>query len=232
MNQNSVAVAPDRPAAAHSATDLSEMRETMIACQLRTMGVNDPALLAALAAVAREDYAPGVRPALAYVDIAIPLEAGRALNSPLATARLIAEAKVQRGDHVLLIGAATGYAAALLAALGATVIAVEQPELAAIAKANLKMRATVRIIAGALDLGSKKHGPYDVILIDGAVARVPDAVWAQLKTGGRLVSGLVQHGVTRLASGRKSAGGCGLVAFMDVACVPLPGFEQAKGFSF
>ena len=216
-----------------SAQNFSAMREAMIVSQLRTVAVDDSRVIAALNVVPREHFVPSARATSAYVDTAIPLGEGRAMNAPLATARLINEADVQPGDHVLVIGAATGYAVAVLAELGATVVAVEEsPALLASAKANLKGRASITVVGGDLSKGSKKQGPYDVILIDGAVDQVPDALVAQLKTGGRFVTGLIERGVPRLAAGRKSAGGFALVPFLDAACVTLPGFAQPKGFQF
>ena len=213
--------------------NFAAMREAMIVSQLRTSAVSDPRVIAAFQAVPRESFVPDARAALAYVDIAIPLDDGRALNAPLATARLMNEAGIAPTDHVLLIGAATGYATAVLSALAADVVAVEESEsLAKSAKAQLKAFANVTLINGGLVAGSKKQAPYDVIMIDGAVEHVPDAIIAQLKVGGRLVTGLVERGVTRLASGHKSAGGFGLVPFIDMDCVVLPGFAKVKVFSF
>jgi protein-L-isoaspartate(D-aspartate) O-methyltransferase len=213
--------------------NFAAMREAMVANQLRTVAVNDPRVIVALKSVAREAYVPADRAQLAYIDGAIPLGNGRALNTPLATARLITAAHAQPGERVLLIGAATGYAAAVLAELGAHVTALEEDDaLAAAARANLARYTDVRIVTGALAKGSLKHGPYSVILVDGAVHHLPDTLVAQLAVGGKLVSGVVDNGVTRLASGCKTSGGFGLEPFLDAACVILPGFNQPEGFRF
>ncbi len=212
--------------------NFAAMREAMIASQLRTVAVDDPRVIAALKAVPREVYVPDGRTNLAYVDNAIPLGSDRALNLPLATARLITEAKVQPDHLVLLIGAATGYAAAVLGQLAAQVVAVEGVALAATARANLADMPNIVVVSGALNAGDTARGPYDVILIDGAIEQLPDGLLAQLKVGGRLVAGVIERGVTRLASGYKTAGGFRLVPFLDTACVALPGFAKPKEFTF
>ncbi|MBL0117285.1 MAG: protein-L-isoaspartate O-methyltransferase [Sphingomonadales bacterium] len=211
-----------------SELDFSAMRAAMVSNQLRTNKVSDPGIVAAMKAVARERFVPAERAALAYIDVPIPLANGRALNSPLVTARLIAEAGIEPGEKVLLVGAATGYAAALLAELGAKVTALEvDVSLTAIGKS-----AGISSVTGPLEAGWRKNAPYDVILIDGAVEGIPTAIAAQLADGGRLLTGLVDKGVTRLALGRKSGTGVGLVSFADLEAVRLPGFAPPASFSF
>ncbi len=211
-----------------SELDFSAMRAAMVSNQLRTNKVSDPRIVAAMKAVARERFVPAERAALAYIDVPIPLANGRALNSPLVTARLIAEAGIEPGEKVLLIGAATGYAAALLAELGAKVTALEvDVSLTAIGKS-----VGISSVTGPLEAGWRKNAPYEVILIDGAVEGIPTAIAAQLADGGRLLTGLVDKGVTRLALGRKSGTGVGLVSFADLEAVRLPGFAPPASFSF
>ncbi len=93
------------------------MRRAMVASQLRTTGVNDPRVIAAMGEVARERFVPAERAALAYADATVPLANGRALNPPMALGRLLTEAQLQGDERALVIGAATGYAAAVLARL-------------------------------------------------------------------------------------------------------------------
>src|SRR3954467_3671784 len=106
--------------------NFEQMRRAMIASQLRTTGVNDPAVLAAMGAVAREHFVPGERVSLAYADALVPLKPGRDLNSPMAIGRLLTEAAPRPGEHALVVGAATGYSAAVLARLTGSVVAVEE----------------------------------------------------------------------------------------------------------
>ena len=208
------------------------MRHAMVASQLRTNAVSDQRVVAAMARVPREDFLPADVRALAYRDSAIPLGAGRSANLPMATGRLLTEAYLTATDRVLLIGAATGYTAAVLAEIVAQVVAVESDaDLVAIARDALAGVGNVEIVEGPMAEGHA-GAPYDVLIVDGAIAQVPDALVSQVKPGGRVVAGLIERGVTRLASGRKTDGGFGLAAFVDTDCVELPGFESPTPFRF
>ena len=206
--------------------NFSSMRAAMVESQLRTSDVDDPRVIAAMARVPREDFVPAERRAMAYVDRSIPLAGGRALNPPLATGRLLKEAQVEQGDRVLLIGAATGYSAALLSALGAKVTAVEVEDGPQLTAEN------VVIVRGPLAAGAPDGAPYDILFIDGAVEQVPAALIAQLTDGARVVTGLVERGVTRLCSGRVVSGVLGLVSLTDLEMVVLPGFAAPERFVF
>ncbi len=213
--------------------DFQAMRRAMVDSQLRTNAVNDPRVMAAIEAVAREAFVPADRRALAYVDRAVPLSGDRALNPPLVTARLIVEAGVAAADKVLVIGAASGYAAAVLAGLAQSVVALESDAtLASAAKAQLKGLANVSVVTGDLAKGHAKGAPYDVILIDGAVEDLPEALVRQLADGGRLAAAVIDGGVSRLCVGYKAGGAFGLTPVMDADAVCLPGFEKPKAFRF
>lgn len=209
------------------------LRNAMVSNQLRTSAVSDPQVVAAMNAVAREAFVPADRAALAYVDTPVPLGDGRALNTPLATGRLLTALGVKSGEKVLVIGAASGYAAALLGEIGATVIALEESKaLADLAGRALAGHKQVAVVSGAHADGWKKGAPYDAILIDGAVEQVPDAIKGQLKDDGRIAAGIVERGVTRLAIGRKAGESFALTDFADAETVHLPGFETSKDFVF
>lgn len=215
------------------ASDGAAMRHAMVASQLRTTGVDDVRVVAAMASVPREAFVPPESRGVAYRDTAIPLGRGRYLNTPMATARLLTAAEILPEDRVLLIGAATGYAAALLAALGARVTAVEEDAaLVSAARASLAGLDAVEIVEGPLPAGHAAGAPYDVLFVDGAVERLPDALLAQLRTGGRIATGATDHGVFRLATGRRTEGGTGVIPFADAECVPLPGFAPPPAFRF
>jgi protein-L-isoaspartate(D-aspartate) O-methyltransferase len=209
------------------------MRRSMVASQLRTNAVSNPQIVAAMEAVAREDFVPDDRRALAYVDVAIPIGKGRALNAPMATGRLLNEAGVRPTDSVLIIGAATGYAAAVVAQLAARVVALEEDDtLSAKAVGLLAIYGNVTLVAGALNIGWPGAAPYDVILIDGAVENVPQTIISQLADDGRLATGLIEDGVCRLAVGRRGGVGFGLTSFVDAETAVLPGFSAPPTFSF
>ena len=205
----------------------------MVESQLRTSDVNDVAVVAAMAAVPREAFVPQARQAMAYIDRAIPLTAGRAMNPPLATGRLLTQAQILPTDSVLLIGAAGGYAAALLSRLAARVVAVEEDAtLAAHARTALAGLTNVTLVEGALNAGAPAHAPYDLIFVDGAVEALPQSIIDQLTDDGRVATGIIDNGVTRLCLGRKSGGAFGLTHFADNEAVILPGFVRPRAFRF
>jgi protein-L-isoaspartate(D-aspartate) O-methyltransferase len=209
------------------------MRHAMVASQLRTNAVNDARVVAAMALVPREAFLPAAVAALAYRDTAVPLAHDRAQNVPIATGKLLTAAELRASDRALLIGAAGGYTAAVLAELVAEVVAVEvDPALAGIARTALAGYPAVTLVEGPLAAGHAAGAPYDVLVVDGAVEQLPDALIAQVKVGGRVVAGLTDRGITRLAYGRRSEGGFALLPFADVDCVVLPGFARPRSFTF
>jgi protein-L-isoaspartate(D-aspartate) O-methyltransferase len=212
--------------------NFEHMRRAMIASQLRTTGTNDPRVLAAMGEVPRERFVPERRVAVAYADALVPLVPGRELNNPMALGRLLTEAAPLESDRAMVIGAATGYAAAVLARLVASVAAVEEDAgLAAAARAALAGTG-VTLVEGPLAEGHEAGAPYDLILIDGAVEFIPETLIAQLGEEGRLAAGIVENGVTRLALGRKAGEGFGMAAFADAAAAIIPGFVKPRTFTF
>ena len=208
------------------------MRRAMVASQLRTTGVNDPRVVEAMGQVPREDFVPAERIALAYADALVPLVPGRALNPPMALGRLLTEARLRGHERALVIGAATGYAAAVLVRLVGAVVALEEDEeLFAFARKALD-GSGVELVRGPLAKGYAKGAPYDFILIDGAVEQVPQAIVDQLADGGTIALALLQEGVSRLAIGRVAGRAFGATIFADAETAALPGFEKPRGFSF
>ena len=208
------------------------MRRIMVASQLRTTGVNDPRVVAAMGAVERERFVPEACRALAYADALVPLGHGRSLNPPMALGLLLTEARLGGDERALVIGGGTGYSAAVLARLVRSVVALEEDaELAAFAKEALKDTG-VEIAEGALARGHAQAAPYDFILIDGAVEHVPQVIVDQVADGGEIALAMVEEGVTRLCIGRVVSGAFGATAFADAAAASLPGFEKPRTFSF
>lgn len=204
------------------------MREAMVASQLRPTGVEDVRLLTAMLAVPRERFVPAIRAAVAYADAPVPLGHGRTLNSPMVVGRLIDALEVAPGERVLVLAAGTGYSAAVLAAMGAQVIAVEPvPELAAAARANVPGAEVVET-----ELAEAPTGPFDAVLIDGAVEELPQRIIDRLAPLGRLACGLLEQGTTRLARGQRGRAGFALIPFADADVAPLPEFARPKSFVF
>ncbi|MDZ3830548.1 MAG: protein-L-isoaspartate O-methyltransferase [Sphingopyxis sp.] len=215
-----------------SETTTADMRAAMIDSQLRPNDVTDPAVVGAMGAVAREAHVPAALAGVAYIDRPVALGGDRVLNPPLVTGRMLIAADIRPGTRVLLIGAATGYTAALLARLGAEVHAVEEKaELLAIAR-DAAADGTIHWIEGPLAAGAPDAAPFDRILVDGAVEQFPDTLLAQLAEGGRLVAARREGSVTRLVQGVKTGGIVAIRSFADMDVAALPGFAAPTGFRF
>ena len=208
--------------------DFDAARAAMIENQLRPQGVTDPAVLGAMGSVPRERFVAEQARPLAYVDRAVPIGDGRFLPAPAVLGSLLTQMMAVRGQRALVVAAGRGYSAAVLAAMGLVVTAVESSaELAAGARAN-----GIRVVEGPLEAGNAKDAPYDQILIDGAVEYVPDAIVEQLANGGRLGTALVDRGITRLIVGRKAGGAFGYLSLSDAGVPVLPGFTRPRTFTF
>lgn len=194
-----------------AAIDPAAARRAMIDSQLRTSGINQPAVLAAMAAIPREDHVPVRARGHAYIDRAIPLDGGRALPAPLVQASLLAQALPQPGERALVVSAGSGYLAALVEAMGASVEAIDAADAAA---------------------GKAFSGGFDLLLIDGAVEALPDPLVAVLRDGGRVVTGLARGAVTSLATGHKAGGKVVLTTRAEMGIPVLREFAAAKSWSF
>lgn len=208
--------------------DFAAARAAMVESQLRPQGVTDPAVLQAMGSIPREQFLPDHSRPLAYVDRAVAIGNGRFLSAPAVLGQLLTEMMAEPGTRALVIGAGTGYSAAVLEAMGLSVAALESsPELAAKAR---EMGSD--IVEGPLEAGLPQSGPYEQILIDGAVEFIPEAIIAQLAEGGRLGAALIDRGITRLIVGRKSGGAFGYLSVADAGVPALPGFSRPKAFTF
>ena len=195
------------------ARGISAAMRAMIDSQLRTSGVNEPWVLAAMARVPREDYVPETMRSAAYIDRAIPLGEGRWLAPPLVQGRMLAEAVPLPEDKVLLVGDGEGYLAALLRPMVGSLDTI----------APARARETAGAGAG---------GDYSLLVIDGAIEEFPDALADRLADDARVVCGIVTRGVTRLARGRKAAGGVSIVPLAEMGIPVLPEFAAARRWSF
>jgi len=202
--------------------DSSLARRAMIDNQLRPEAVTDNGVLAAMASVPREEFAPAASRAFAYFDRPLPLGGGRSMMPPAALGRLLSELAPRARDRALVVGAGSGYSAAVLSAIGCQVVATEDdPALAAQARA-----------AGTMLADGDPGADFDLILIDGAVDHIPQSLVDRLVEDGRLGGALIDRGVTRLVVGRSAAGHFGLRTIVDAEVAPLPGFERPQAFTF
>ena len=171
----------------------------MVADQLRTRGITDERVLAAMGAVPREAFVPASYRREAYADEALPIEAGQTISQPYMVAAMTQHLAVRAGDRILEVGAGSGYQAAVLAWLGAHVTSLER-QAALIAPARARIEAlgpnpafdpsrqgSVEICEGDGSLGDPAGAPWDGIIVTAAAPSIPDALREQLRDGGRLV---------------------------------------------
>lgn len=174
-----------------SVTDFDAARKAMIDSQIRPNEVIDEAVIAAFAAVPREEFVPKSMQDVAYVDEDITLPGGRYMVEAMIMGRMIQSLELQAFDNVLLIGAATGYSAAILSHLCSSVIAIDNRS-AAVEKAQDNLNkleiGNVAVLKSKLTEGYPAEGPYDAIIIEGGVETMPEALLAQLADDGRAVA--------------------------------------------
>jgi protein-L-isoaspartate(D-aspartate) O-methyltransferase len=218
-------------------TDFALARRNMVDGQLRPNRVNDAGLLAALGELPRERFLPEGLRSVAYADDDVPLGNGRFMMEPMVLARLIQVLQPRAEDKALVAAAGLGYGAAILARLTKSVVAVEtDAALAAAAAKTLQELGVsgVQQVAGQAEQGVAASGPYDIILIEGAVPEVPKAIADQLAEGGRLATVIADPsgalGVAHLFV--KQGGVVSGRPLFDAGTPLLPGFERPARFTF
>ena len=189
--------------------DYAAARKAMIDSQLRTSGVNEAFVLERMGAVPREDFVPEAAKGTAYMDRAIRLEGGGSLPAPLFHGAMLAEARPTAQDHVLVVDGGSGYLTALIEPLV----------------------ASVKTVSAAEALAAKK-GDYSLVLVDGAIEHVPANFSKLVAEGGRIVTGLVERGVTRLATGRKSGKALALLPLAEMGVPRMGAFDKPESWSF
>ena len=214
-------------------------RQNMVDGQVRPSDVTDIRLLDAMLAVPREAFVPETRQALAYLDLDLDVSevgaAKRYLIKPAVLAKMLQAAEIKASDRALVVGCATGYAAAIVARLAAEVIATESDSaLAAKAQATLACNgfANVTIRTAAPADGYPANAPYDVIVLNGATEIIPQRLYGQLRNGGRLVGIFATSRPARATIVTASHGDYGHRALFDAAAPLLPGMELVPAFVF
>ena len=187
--------------------DFNNMRQAMVDGQLRTSGVTSPWVLSAIGNLPREHFVPAGLRATAYMDRSLPLAGGRTLNPAVATALMLQAGEVELDDSVLLVSTVGGYMASLLSKRVADVVVIET-------------------------LANLPDSVFSLIVIDGAVEFLPDSLLGVARDGTRIVTGIVETGVTRLATGIVRSGKVALRPFADTEIAPLPEFAAKREFVF
>ncbi|MCX7890227.1 MAG: protein-L-isoaspartate O-methyltransferase [Rhodobacteraceae bacterium] len=214
-------------------TDLAQRRSVMVDTQVRPNDVTKYPIIAAMLDVPRELFVPEALRDVAYVGENVPLAPGRVLAEPRTLAKLLDALDPGPGDRVLVVGAGTGYAAAVLARMAGEVVALEEDAgLAGRARAALAAAGAqgVELVTGPLAAGWPARAPYDVILVDGGVEQVPEALTGQLARGGR-IGAVFMEGA--LGAARVARGGEGRPAWrlaFNAALPVLPGFAAVREF--
>ena len=220
-------------------TGFSTARQYMVDGQVRPSDVTDDRILEAMLTVPREVFVPASKQALAYLDLDLDVTEGgaakRYLITPALLARMLQAAEIKATDRVLVVGCATGYAAAVVARFAAGVSATESdPALVAKATAAVAQLGiqNVTIKTAAAADGDASGAPFDVIVLNGATEIVPTGLCGQLKEGGRLVGVFGLTPPPRATLVTHSHGDFGHRELFDATAPVLPGFEQRPAFVF
>lgn len=204
-------IVEDRPPAGHEAAQSESARRAMIDSQLRTSGVNSEPVLRRMAEVARERFVPESARGHAYIDRAIALGDGRHLAAPVVHGMMLQEARPGSVDKALLVDGGNGYLAELLRPLVGSLEVIGPAEAVA---------------------ATRKGGAFTLLMIDGAIEQLPDSLVRRLADDGRVVTGVVSNGITRLAVGRKAADAVALLPLAELGIPVLPEFAAPRGWSF
>ena len=216
-------------------TDYAASRRMMVDTQVRPSDVTKFPIIEAMLDIPREDFLPAALRPTAYVGENIRLPGGRVVVEPRTFAKMLDAVDIQPGDIVLDLGPAYGYSTAVAARLAETVVAVEpDPEMAKEAEQALAAAGVdnAAVIEGDIAAGDEKHGPYDVILIEGGVERIPEVLTDQLREGGRMAAIFRDGALGTCRLGYKADGRMSWRYAFNAAAPVLPGFERVRTFEF
>jgi len=225
----------------HQMSEYALQRLNMVESQVRPSDLTDRRISRAMLALPREAFVPPALRPVCYMDQDLRLTDGgdgkpaRFMLAPRVQAKMVQALEISDDAIVLDVGCGMGYSTALLARLAATVVAVEEDDALASAASEILGNTevdTVAVVTGPLVEGHEAEGPYDAILLNGAVDRVPPALLDQLKDGGRLVAIDNSGALGRATCWRRIGGQFGARALFDAQVPPLPGFQVEDSFVF
>ncbi len=221
-------------------TDWLTARCNMVESQIKPNAVTDQRLISALLAVPRELFVPTSMHALTYCDLDIDISVDASedachILAPMTFARMIQLASIHPTDHVLDIGCASGYSSAVLSSIAGSVVAIEQDD-GMVSRAQDTLTAigadNVAVVQSNLNSGLGSQGPYDAIILEGAVEEIPESLFGQLSDGGRLVAALRSNGIDTFYRFVRSNGEISGSSAFGSSVRMLRGFECEQGFVF
>lgn len=214
-------------------TEFASRRMMMVDTQVRPSDVTKFPIIDAMLHVPREVYVPRDRQEAAYVGQNVEIAPGRVVLEPRTLAKMLDALDIQPGEMVLDLGCGLGYSAAVIARIADTVVAVEEDaDLAAEAQRALADEGVDNavVVAGPLAAGSAKHGPYDVITVEGGIESLPQALADQLKEGGRIAAVFMDGALGTVKTGIRMGGRIDWRFAFNASAPLLPGFARARGF--
>lgn len=206
----------------------------MVDTQIRPSDVTKFPIIDAMLSVPREKFVPDELKEAAYIGEHVPLGNGRVLLEPRTFAKMLDFVDVQPDENILDIGCGLGYSTAVLASLAKFVVAVEEDEQRAdeaqslLSELNLDQAV---VVSGALFEGAAKSGPYDVVIIEGAVEVLPEGITAQIKDNGRVIAIFAEGELGVVRVGYKRDGRLHWRFAFNATAPILPGFEKKPEFS-
>jgi len=215
-------------------TDYAARRTMMVDTQIRPSDVTKFPIIDAMLAVPREEFVPGDKVEAAYVGENIDLGGGRVVLEPRTLAKMLDALDIQNDELVLDLGCGLGYSSAVIARMAEAVVAVEDDEdRAEEAQAALSRVGAdnVALHIGAVAEGAAQHGPYDVIVLQGAAEHVPDEILNQLKEGGRIAALMAEGALGTVKIGYKIDGAMSWRFAFNAGAPVVPGFERHRAFT-
>jgi protein-L-isoaspartate(D-aspartate) O-methyltransferase len=210
-------------------SEFSTRRVMMVDTQVRPSDVTKFPIIAAMLAIPRESYLPSSLREAAYVGQNVEIAKGRVVLEARSLAKMLDMLDIQPGEQVLDVGCGLGYSSAVIHEIGGEVVAVEEDETLVVgAREALSGKATV--VAGSLAAGAAAHGPYDVIILQGGVEIVPEALLTQLKEGGRIAAIFMTGALGTARIGYKLDGQVSWRPIFNATAPVLPGFAARRGF--
>lgn len=215
-------------------TDYAARRTMMVDTQIRPSDVTKFPIIDAMLTVSREAFLPGSLKEAAYVGENLDLGQGRVMLEPRTLAKILDALDIRSDDLVMDLGCGYGYSSAVAARMAEAVIAVESiPDMAKEARTTLSEQNADNVILheGSLTEGAAEHGPYDVIMIQGAVEHLPDAIAQQLKEGGRIACLFAEEALGVVRIGYKIDGQINWRFAFNAGAPVIDGFQHQAAFT-